>query len=155
MWHGALVHSITVYRFSDVNCYGMECYYVFILLIPWKRAILSFWLRLLLVFYVPCSSIWPTQLGCQKLSFDSAPTWVFLPLGLLFEFWIEHVTFGRLYVTLSLSVLFNRRVSGFATDWPGPDGLRNVPELISYYTRHQRKLHRWSVINCNGWPSWN
>ena len=29
---------------------------------------------------------------------------------------------------------------------PKIDSLRNSPELISYYTRHYRKLHRGSVI---------
>ena len=40
-------------------------------------------------------------------------------LGFLFEYWIEHVTCGLLFVMIRLSAgIFNRGVSGFATCCP-------------------------------------
>ena len=45
-----------------------------------------------------------------------APLWMFLSLDIFFEYWIEHVTFGLLYVTFRLSTrVFYRGVPGFAT----------------------------------------
>ena len=39
--------------FMGGRCSGVECHYVFLLLIPWLRAIQSWWLRLLFRFLCP------------------------------------------------------------------------------------------------------
>ena len=45
--------------------------------------------------------------------------WMFLPLDILLEFLIEHVSFGLLYVMFTFPArIFYRGVSGFATDSP-------------------------------------
>ena len=47
------------------------------------------------------------------------PPWLFMPLDILFEYWIEHVTFGLLYVMFRFSnKIFYREVPGFATYCP-------------------------------------
>ena len=43
--------------------------------------------------------------------------WIFLLLDILFEYWIEHVTFGPLYVMFRFSIrVFYRGVPGFETE---------------------------------------
>ena len=45
--------------------------------------------------------------------------WMFLPLGILLEYWIAHVSFGLLYVVFTFPTrIFYRVVPGFATDCP-------------------------------------
>ena len=46
-------------------------------------------------------------------SSGSARPWMFPPLDVPFEYWTEHVTFGLLS-----TIIFYRRVPGFATDFP-------------------------------------
>ena len=44
---------------------------------------------------------------------------MFLPLDILFEYWIENVTFGLQYVMFRFPTrIFYKRVSGFATECP-------------------------------------
>ena len=44
---------------------------------------------------------------------------MFPPLGILLEYWIEHVSFGLLYVMFTIPTrIFYRGVLGFATDCP-------------------------------------
>ena len=46
-------------------------------------------------------------------------SWMFPPLDILFEYWIEHVTFGLLCVMFTFPTrIFYRGVPGFATDCP-------------------------------------
>ena len=48
-----------------------------------------------------------------------APPWMFPPLDIAFEYWIEHVTFGHFYVMFRLSTrVFYMGFTGFATDCP-------------------------------------
>ena len=45
--------------------------------------------------------------------------WMFLPLDILLEYWIEHVAFGLVYVMFTFPTrIFYRGVPGFATDCP-------------------------------------
>ena len=45
--------------------------------------------------------------------------WMFLPLDILLEYWIEHVSFGLLYVMFTFPTrIFYRGVPAFATDCP-------------------------------------
>ena len=45
--------------------------------------------------------------------------WMFLPLDILLEYWIEHVSSGLLYVMFTIPTrIFYREVPGFATDCP-------------------------------------
>ena len=59
----------------------------------------AFWEYIFLVLQVPHSPL------------------MFLPMDVLFEYWIEHVTFRLLYVMFRFPTrIFNRGVPGFATD---------------------------------------
>ena len=52
-------------------------------------------------------------------SANAQPPWMFLPLGILLECWIEHVSFGLIYVMFTFPTsIFYRGVPGFATDCP-------------------------------------
>ena len=42
--------------------------------------------------------------------------WMFPPLDILLEYWIEHVTLGLLYVMFTLPVICYKGVPGFAID---------------------------------------
>ena len=78
----------------------------------------------------PCShrKIWsPIQLSWRNVAYFlrmylkhvgcTAP-WVFPSLGVLLEYWIEHVAHGLLYVVFTFpTMIFYGAVSGFATDW--------------------------------------
>ena len=49
----------------------------------------------------------------------SATPWMFPPLDILLEYWIEHVTFGLLYVMFTFPTrIFYMGVPSFATDCP-------------------------------------
>ena len=48
-----------------------------------------------------------------------APPWMFLPLDLIFDYWIEHVTFGLVCVRFIFSTrIYYRGVPDLATDCP-------------------------------------
>ena len=63
-------------------------------------------------------------LGCIYLSSSGSANahttpWMGPPLGILLEYWIEHVTFGLLYVMFTFPAgIFSRGVPGFATACP-------------------------------------
>ena len=55
------------------------------------------------------------------------------PMDILLEYWIEHVTFGLLYVMFTfLSRIFYRGVPGFATDWPCGVWCRGLTTCLLY-----------------------
>ena len=59
---------------------------------------------------------------------------MFLPLDILLEYWIEHVSFGLLYVMFTFPIrIFYGIVPGFATDCPCGvwcRGLTNCPLYV-------------------------
>ena len=58
---------------------------------------------------------------------------MFLYLDILFEYWIEHVTFGPLYVMFGFSTrIFYMGVPGFATDCPCGDWCRGLITCLLY-----------------------
>ena len=59
--------------------------------------------------------------------------WMFPPLDMLFEYWIEHLTFGLLYVMFRFSIrIFYRGVPGFATDCPCGNWCRGLNTCLLY-----------------------
>ena len=80
--------------------------------------------------YNPCShrKIWsPIQLSWRNVAYflrmylkhvECTVPWVFPPLSVLLDYWIEHVAFEPLYVVFTFPTrLFYGAVPGFATDW--------------------------------------
>ena len=108
-------------------CKGISC-------IPLKSAISSWRLQLLFCNLCPFYSLWTTYLGFPKLcSSGSAPLWMFLPLNILSEYWIEHVTFRLFYVMFGFSIrIFYRRVPDFATDCPCGVWCRGLTTCLLY-----------------------
>ena len=89
------LHPIAVYKtvFLVVRCSSFECHY--------------------------------TRLGILLLSSSGyanaqcATPWMFLPQDILLEYWIEHVTFGLLYVMFTFpTMIFYRGIPGLAIDCP-------------------------------------
>ena len=63
--------------------------------------------------------IGPHKFSLQATLDHHAPPWMFLPLDIFFEYWIEHVTLGLIYAMFRCSVrIFYGVVPGFATDCP-------------------------------------
>ena len=59
--------------------------------------------------------------------------WMFLPLDIIREYWIEHVTFGPLYVMFTFPTrIFYREVPGFATDCPCGVWCRGLTTCLLY-----------------------
>ena len=60
-----------------------------------------------------------TMIACRIkviLVLQIRPSWMFLSLDIIFEYWIEHVTFRLLYITFRFSTgIFYRQVTSFAT----------------------------------------
>ena len=57
--------------------------------------------------------------------------WMFPPLDILLEYWIEHVTFGFLHVMFTFPTrIFQRGVPGFATDCPCGGWCRGLTCLL-------------------------
>ena len=62
---------------------------------------------------------------------------MFLPLYILLEYWIEHVTIGLLYVMLTFPTrMFYRGVPGFATDCPCGVWCRGLATFLLYVGPH-------------------
>ena len=60
-------------------------------------------------------------------------TWMFQPLDILLEYWIEHVTFGRLNVMFTFPTrIFYRGVPGFATVCPCGVWCRGLTTCLLY-----------------------
>ena len=92
----------------------------------------SSWCILTACVFVLASSSIPTRLCTEILALTQlCMIWLvmqlsflwlislFLPLDILLEYWIEHVSFGLLYVMLTFPTrIFYRGVPGFATDCP-------------------------------------
>ena len=59
--------------------------------------------------------------------------WMFLPLDILLEYWIVHVTFRLLYVVFTFPTgIFCRGVPGFATDCPCHVWCRGLTTCLLY-----------------------
>ena len=59
--------------------------------------------------------------------------WMFPPLNILLEYWIEYVTFGLLYVIFTFPTrIFYRGVPGFATDRPCGVWCRGLTTCLLY-----------------------
>ena len=103
------LHPIAVYRtfFLGGCCSGLSVIMCYFFLIPLNSAISAWWLRLLLWILCPFYQFWTTCLGFLKIGssifFNYASPWVFLHLDILFEHWIECVTFELLYVMFRFS----------------------------------------------------
>ena len=62
-----------------------------------------------------------------------ATPWMFPPLGILLEYWIEHVTFGLFYVMFTFPTrIFYSRGSGFVTDCPCSVWHRGLTTWLPY-----------------------
>ena len=62
-----------------------------------------------------------------------APSWMFLSKDIFFEYWIEHVTFGLLYIMFEFSIIiFYSGVPGFATDCPCVVWCRGLTTCLLY-----------------------
>ena len=86
------LHPITVYRtVLGVHWSGVEGYYVFLLLFQWKSIIRIF----MAILFILKSTVF-----CDfvVLVLQLRTLFMFQPLDNLFEYWVEHVTFGFLYV---------------------------------------------------------
>ena len=80
--------------FLGVLCSGLECHYVFLLLIPWQSAISSWWLTIVGILISILSILNYTFQLSETRQFwfcDYAPYWMFLTLCILFVYWIEYV----------------------------------------------------------------
>ena len=62
-----------------------------------------------------------------------ASPWMFLPVDIPSEYWIEHVTFGHLYVMFRFSTRkYYRGVSVFANDYPCVIWCRGLNTCLLY-----------------------
>ena len=62
-----------------------------------------------------------------------ATPWMFPPLDILLEYWIEHVTIGLLYVMFTFPIrIFYRVVPGFVTDCPCGVWCRGLTTCLLY-----------------------
>ena len=117
------LHTNTVYRTGFWGgCFShVECHYVYLLLI----------LDRVLFHHNNCDYYWDLygqaffnytlslSLTRQFSFCKCAPPWMFPPLDIPFEYWIEHVTFWLRYVRFRFSTeIFYKRVPTFATDCP-------------------------------------
>ena len=58
---------------------------------------------------------------------------MFPTLDILLEYWMEHFTFGLLYVMFTFPIrIFYRRVLGFATDYPCDVWCRGLNTCLLY-----------------------
>ena len=110
------------YDVLGVRYSGVECHYVFIWLIPWYRAISSWWLWLSMEFLCSLLFIWPTYSGFLKLGSLVLQLRTCLgvcapgPSPLILD-WT--CTFEPLYVMFRfITRVFYSGVSSFATDCP-------------------------------------
>ena len=88
----------------------MGCYF-FMMVVPITGIFMT---TILILIYIYRLSITKQFWFCR-----CAPPWTFLSLGILFEYLIEHVTSGLLYVIFRFPTrIFNRGFPGFATDCP-------------------------------------
>ena len=67
-----------------------------------------------------CGHLLPLDLHFRLLYICKCTTpWMFPPLDILHEYWIEHVSFGLLYVMFTFPTrIFYRVAPGFTTDCP-------------------------------------
>ena len=124
-------------------------------------------------YFLPCQSLhcrfhhWclETRMAALKKRKDSAnrtfnrlfthmpkctPPWVFSPLDLPFQYWIDQVTFGLLHVMFRFSArIFYRVVPGFATDCPCDVWCRGWTTCLLYAGPF------WQVWNDSGFESWS
>ena len=137
-WHCALV-SWTRSQCTRLvfGCALFWCHYVLLLLIPWYGAISPWWLRQLLE--IVCSLLvilaYISSLSGTKQFWFCLyePSWTFLFQGILFEYWIEHITFERLYVMLRFSTgISYRGVPGFTTACPCGVWWRGLTTCLLY-----------------------
>ena len=99
---------------------------------------------IMMAIYVHDFWFWHVYLGFLKLGcFGSANMhpWMFLPLDILFEYWIEHVTLGLLYVLFRFSTwIFYRRVADFGTHFPCGNWCRGSTTCLLYIGPRFRNL---------------
>ena len=145
MWHFALVSSTvsqSIGLFLGVRCSGVEWHYVLLLLhvFPWLNSISSWfssWQLWLLLDFFYHSLLFELHFKLYVTKWfwccKCATPWIFPPLDILLEYWIEHVTFGLLYVIFTFHTkIFYRGVPGFANERPCDVWCRGLTTCLLY-----------------------
>ena len=123
-WHCALVDCTPSQSIGLVFVPALFCCWVS-LCIPFTRSLIEFYFIMIVVtiidIFIAIIVIlnYTLRLSVTKYFWlcKCAPPGMFPPVDIPFEHWIEHVTFGLLYVMFRISSrTFYRGVPGFATD---------------------------------------